>query len=70
LREWDSPSTDPSRSSSAFHPEAPHTALTWGLGTHGLLTNIAITTLGNLIGGTLFVAVPFQLVTKLQEQGR
>jgi formate/nitrite transporter FocA (FNT family) len=25
---------------------------------------------GNLIGGTLFVALPFQLVTKLQEQGR
>ncbi|WP_292988745.1 formate/nitrite transporter family protein [Mycobacterium sp.] len=55
---------------SAFHPEAPHTALTWGLGAHGLLTNIAITTLGNLIGGTLFVAVPFFLVTKLQETGR
>jgi formate transporter len=55
---------------SAFHSEAPHTALTWGLGAHGLLTNIAITTVGNLIGGTLFVAVPFQLVTTLQEKGR
>jgi formate/nitrite transporter FocA (FNT family) len=41
---------------SAFHPEAPHTALTWGLGSHGLLTNIGVTTVGNLIGGTLFVA--------------
>ncbi|MDT5021598.1 MAG: nitrite transporter [Mycobacterium sp.] len=55
---------------SAFHPEAPHTALTWGVGAHGLLTNIAIITVGNLIGGTLFVAVPFQLVTTLQENGR
>jgi formate transporter len=55
---------------SAFHPEAPHTAVTWGLGPHGLLTNIAITTVGNLIGGTLFVALPFQLVTRLQEKGR
>jgi formate/nitrite transporter FocA (FNT family) len=55
---------------SAFHPDAPHTALTWGLGAHGLLTNIAITTVGNLIGGTVFVAVPFQLVTRLQQNGR
>ena len=55
---------------STFHRDAPHTALTWGLGGHGLLTNIAITTVGNLIGGTLFVAVPFQLVTRLQEAGR
>ena len=55
---------------SAFHPEAPHTALTWGLGAHGLLTNIVITTPGNLIGGTLFVAVPFYLVTALQAKGR
>ncbi|WIM86783.1 formate/nitrite transporter family protein [Candidatus Mycobacterium wuenschmannii] len=55
---------------SAFHNEAPHTALTWGLGAHGLLTNILITTVGNLIGGTLFVAVPFYLVTALQDKGR
>lgn len=55
---------------SAFHPDAPRTALTWGLGTHGLLTNIGITTVGNLIGGTVFVAVPFFLVTRLQETGR
>jgi formate transporter len=55
---------------SAFHPQAPHTALTWGFGAHGLLTNIAITTLGNLIGGTLFVALPFHLVTTLQAKGR
>jgi formate/nitrite transporter FocA (FNT family) len=55
---------------SAFHSDAPHPALTWGLGAHGLLTNIAITTVGNLIGGTVFVAVPFQLVTRLQQNGR
>jgi formate transporter len=54
----------------AFHPEAPHTLLTWGWGAHGLLTNIAITTVGNLVGGTVFVALPFQLVAKLQQQDR
>jgi formate transporter len=55
---------------SAFHPDAPHTQLMWGLGTHGLLTNIAITTAGNLVGGTVFVALPFHLVTRLQQNGR
>jgi len=40
------------------------------VGANGLLTNVAITTPGNLIGWTLFVAVPFQLVTTLQEKGR
>jgi formate transporter len=55
---------------SEFHPDAPHTALTWGVGPHGLLTNLAITTVGNLVGGALFVAVPFQLVARLQENGR
>jgi formate transporter len=55
---------------SAFHPDAPHPAPTWGLGAHGLLTNIAITTVGNLIGGTVFVAVPFHLVARLQQNGR
>jgi formate/nitrite transporter FocA (FNT family) len=54
---------------SAFHPDAPHTQLTWGLGSHGLLTNIAITTAGNLVGGTVFVALPFHLVTRLQQNG-
>jgi formate transporter len=55
---------------SAFHPGAPHTQLAWGLGAHGLLTNIAITTAGNLVGGTVFVALPFHLVTRLQQNGR
>src|SRR6201996_259380 len=55
---------------SAFHPDAPHTQLAWGLGAHGLLTNIAITTAGNLVGGTVFVALPFHLVTRLQQKGR
>jgi len=54
----------------AFHQDAPHTSLTWGWGAHGLLTNIAITTVGNLVGGTVFVALPFQLVAKLQQQDR
>jgi hypothetical protein len=44
--------------------------LTWGWGAHGLLTNIAITTVRNLIGGTIFVGLPFQLVAKLQQQDR
>jgi formate/nitrite transporter FocA (FNT family) len=55
---------------SAFHPDAPHTQLAWGLGAHGLLTNIGITTAGNLVGGTVFVALPFHLVTRLQQNGR
>jgi formate/nitrite transporter FocA (FNT family) len=55
---------------SAFHPEAAHTTLTWGWGAHGALTNIVITTVGNLVGGTVFVALPFQLVTNLQQHGR
>jgi formate/nitrite transporter FocA (FNT family) len=54
----------------AFHPDAPHTLLTWGWGAHGLLTNIAITTVGNLVGGTVFVALPFHLVAKLAQQDR
>lgn len=53
-----------------FHESAPHTSVTWGLGSHGLLTNIAITTLGNLIGGTVFVALPFQVIAWLQQKGR
>jgi formate/nitrite transporter FocA (FNT family) len=55
---------------SAFHPDAPHTQLAWGWGAHGLLTSIAITTAGNLVGGTVFVALPFHLVTRLQQNGR
>jgi formate/nitrite transporter FocA (FNT family) len=54
----------------AFHPDAPHTLLTWGWGAHGLLSNITITTVGNLVGGTVFVALPFHLVAKLQQQDR
>lgn len=55
---------------SAFHTDAPHTSLTWGLGAHRLLTNIALTTVGNLIGGTVFVALPFQVVAWLQQRAR
>ena len=55
---------------SVFHTDAPHTNLTWGLGSHGLLTNVALTTGGNLIGGTVFVALPFQIVAWLQQRAR
>lgn len=51
---------------STFHAGAPETDLGWGFGSNSLLTNVALTTLGNLIGGILFVALPFQLVTWLQ----
>ena len=67
-----SPTSDSSdcRCCCQVSPRRPHTAADLGPGPHGLLTNIAITTVGNLIGGTLFVALPFELVTKLQEKGR
>jgi len=51
-----------------FHPTAPRGGVDWGLGEHGLLTNIGITTLGNLIGGTLFVALPFWIIAQLQRR--
>ncbi|MEE6179571.1 formate/nitrite transporter family protein [Mycobacterium sp. 050134] len=51
-----------------FHHAAPRGPITWGLGAHGLLTNIAITTVGNLIGGTLFVALPFWVIARLQQR--
>ncbi|HET6501689.1 MAG TPA: formate/nitrite transporter family protein [Amycolatopsis sp.] len=44
--------------------------ITWGFGAHGLLTDICVTTVGNLLGGTVFVALPFQLVAWLQQRGR
>jgi formate/nitrite transporter FocA (FNT family) len=51
-----------------FHPAAPRGGITWGFGDHGLLTNIGITTVGNLIGGTLFVALPFWIIAQLQRR--
>lgn len=51
-----------------FHPGAPRGAISWGFGEHGLLTNIGITTVGNLIGGTLFVALPFWIIAQLQRR--
>jgi formate/nitrite transporter FocA (FNT family) len=54
----------------AFHSEAPATAVTWGFGAHGLLTNLVFATVGNFIGGTIFVALAFHLIAKLQESGR
>lgn len=38
--------------------------LSWGFGAGGLLNNLALTTLGNLIGGTVFVAIPFVLIAR------
>ncbi|OBI27695.1 formate/nitrite transporter family protein [Mycobacterium sp. E2238] len=49
-----------------FHPAAPRGGIGWAFGQHGLLTNLGITTVGNLIGGTLFVALPFWVVARLQ----
>ncbi|MGV0051963.1 formate/nitrite transporter family protein [Mycobacterium colombiense] len=49
-----------------FHPVAPRGAIEWGFGQHGLLANIGITTLGNLVGGTVFVALPFWIIAQLQ----
>ncbi|BBY37342.1 transporter [Mycobacterium mantenii] len=51
-----------------FHPVAPRGVITWGFGEHGLLTNIGITTVGNLIGGTVFVALPFWIIARLQRR--
>lgn len=51
-----------------FHPATPRGGIGWGLGEHGLLTNLCITTVGNLIGGTLFVALPFWVIAQLQRR--
>lgn len=54
---------------SLFHG-VPAGQVTWGFGEHGLLTNLLITTIGNFIGGALFVALPFQVIAWLQKKGR
>jgi formate/nitrite transporter FocA (FNT family) len=51
-----------------FHPAARRTGIGWGFGDDGLLTNIGITSVGNLIGGTLFVALPFWIIAQLQRR--
>ncbi len=51
-----------------FHPAAPRGGISWGFGDDGLLTNIGITTVGNLVGGTLFVALPFWVIARLQRR--
>lgn len=48
----------------AFHAAAPVGGITWGLGSHGFLLNLCVTALGNLVGGTVFVALPFQLIAR------
>jgi formate/nitrite transporter FocA (FNT family) len=49
----------------AFHASAPHSGIGWGFGSHDFLTCLCITALGNLIGGTLFVAMPFRVIAWL-----
>ncbi|WP_406815434.1 formate/nitrite transporter family protein [Mycobacterium sp. M23085] len=51
-----------------FHPAAPRGVISWGFGQHGLLTNIGVTTMGNLIGGTVFVALPFWIIAQLHRR--
>jgi formate transporter len=48
----------------------PHSGIRWGFGSHDFLTNLCATSVGNLIGGTLFVALPFQLVAWLLQRPR
>ncbi|KZS83217.1 formate/nitrite transporter family protein [Mycobacterium persicum] len=54
----------------AFHQDAPHCGISWGWGAHGLVTNICVTSLGNLVGGTVFVALPFYVIARLQPRER
>lgn len=57
----------------AWHPHAALGApasISWGLGSHGLLLNLILTTIGNFVGGTLLVAVPFYLVARLQTRSQ
>lgn len=51
-----------------FHSDAPPCGISWGVGSHGLITNICTTSVGNLVGGTLFVALPFYVIARLQPQ--
>lgn len=54
-----------------FYPEAAlgvAQQLSWGLGGNGLMRNFIMTTIGNFIGGTLFVAGPFYLIGYLQDR--
>jgi formate/nitrite transporter FocA (FNT family) len=44
-------------------------SLSWGMGGHGLLRNLIWATLGNLVGGTVFVAGPFWLIAAMQKRG-
>jgi hypothetical protein len=52
----------------AFHASAPHSGIGWGFGSHDFLTSLCITALGNLLGGTLFVAMPFQVIAWLEQR--
>ncbi|TNC28054.1 formate/nitrite transporter family protein [Amycolatopsis alkalitolerans] len=50
---------------SVFHDTDPG-AVTWG----ALAANLCVTTVGNLVGGALFVALPFQAIAWLQQRVR
>jgi formate/nitrite transporter FocA (FNT family) len=52
----------------ALHAGVAEGGISWGLGTNGLLTNVLITTAGNLIGGAIFAALPFQLIAWQQHR--
>ena len=51
-----------------LHPAAPGGWISWGLVEHGVLANLGITTVGNLVGGTLFVALPCWIIAQLQRR--
>jgi formate/nitrite transporter FocA (FNT family) len=54
-----------------IHGHAAHVparTLSWGLGWHGLLRNVALTASGNVAGGVVLVAVPFYLIARLQSR--
>jgi len=53
----------------ALHPAAPLAAaarITWGFGGHGLLSDLVVVTVGNFLGGTVLVALPFYVLARLQ----
>lgn len=52
-----------------FHSGVHTGALAWGFGGAGLMRNIVLTTIGNFVGGTLFVAVPFQILGRQAGRG-
>ena len=55
----------------AFHPgvgDAALDALAWGFGTNGYLRNVLFVFVGNLIGSTVFGALPFVLLARFSSK--